>query len=307
MTVAVCTGCGSIKHGAFNPCQSCGVQPETETDLAYSLALTDHHFTLDVLREISNDMLRGAPRPSLLPQQESKMREAARAYIEQFGETLGLPPPTDPVIRRRAAKFRGWDKDIIRSSPVSRLMWMAGFGWVAVAVLAVPGITAILASGTARIIALSATFVIFLYNVYRWRRWNGRGWPAIHSRAMLLYAQIAGREAGLATQENREFSKVDACRFLALAMVSGNWKQASVDEMIDRLESLQGGYLADLIERFGTKVVPKLDKDTAALVTELLGRAEFGPQLIIANIIENTFGGEEATRYAMALARGKAQ
>ena len=129
MTVAVCVKCGSIKHGAFNDCEVCGVRPETEIDQAYSLTLTDHYFSLDVLRQISSDMKRGVPRPSLPREQEDHMRESARAYIEKFGEMFGLPPPSDPVIRRRTAKFRGWDKDIIRSNPVSHLVWMVGFGW----------------------------------------------------------------------------------------------------------------------------------------------------------------------------------
>jgi hypothetical protein len=94
MTVAVCIKCGSIKHGAYNDCQICGVRPETEIDLAYSLALTDHYFSLDVLREISSDMKRGAPRPSLPPEQEDYMRGAARFHIEQFGEMFGPAAPT---------------------------------------------------------------------------------------------------------------------------------------------------------------------------------------------------------------------
>ena len=65
MTVAVCVKCGSIKHGALNDCRACGFRPETEIHLAYSLALTDHYFSLHVLREISGEMKRGAPRPSL--------------------------------------------------------------------------------------------------------------------------------------------------------------------------------------------------------------------------------------------------
>jgi hypothetical protein len=81
MTMAVCVKCGSIKYGAFNHCQECGLRRETEIDLAYSFALTDHHFSVDVLRQISSDMKRGAPRPSLPPQQEDYMRGAARSLI----------------------------------------------------------------------------------------------------------------------------------------------------------------------------------------------------------------------------------
>lgn len=92
VTVAVCVKCGSIKHGAFNHCSACGMRPETEADLTYSLALTDHYFSADVLNQISVAMLSGKPRPSLPPDQEEKLRDAARMYVEKFGAALGLPP-----------------------------------------------------------------------------------------------------------------------------------------------------------------------------------------------------------------------
>ncbi len=49
-----------------------------------------------------------------------------------------------------------------------------------------------------------------------------------------------------------------------------------------------------------------LDPKTAKLIADKIRGLEFGPQLVIGNIVENTFGGEEAARYVIALVTGKA-
>lgn len=42
MTKAICWRCGNLKHGAFNPCPSCGLEPLDDEDILISLYLTDH-------------------------------------------------------------------------------------------------------------------------------------------------------------------------------------------------------------------------------------------------------------------------
>ena len=74
--MAVCVHCGFIKHGA---CGSCGSLPESETGLAYSLALTDHYFSAETLQGISAAMLAGAPHPTLPPEQEQHFRQMITA------------------------------------------------------------------------------------------------------------------------------------------------------------------------------------------------------------------------------------
>jgi hypothetical protein len=124
---------------------------------------------------------------------------------------------------------------------------------------------------------------------------------------MLLYAQISGFEIGRAERENRVFNRVEACRTLALAMIRGKWRAASVEAMIDGLVKDQGDYFGNILNQFSARVAPEFDSDTISLMTKLLQSIEFGPQLVIGNVVENTFGGEEAARYAIALATKKAQ
>lgn len=306
LTVAVCVKCGSIKYGAFNPCQACGVRPKTETDIAYSLALTDHYFKVDVLHEISADMRSGASRPSLPKEQEDRFREAARAHIEQFGWMIDLPLPTDPSALRRMAKFADGNKCRLNSTAPQSLYQHAGFGWMSVVLLIAMIVVAVISSGFLRVVSLAAASLVLVFTIHRWRRWNKHGWPQVHHRAMLIYAAIAGLEAGEAKRENRQFSKVAACRALAHALV-GEGQQPSVDAMITGLAQERGNYFADLVQKFGARAAPKLDAKTLHIVSEQLRELDFCPQSVIGNIVENTFGGEEAARYVIALLTKKAQ
>ncbi|MGH7232942.1 MAG: hypothetical protein ACREJU_16525 [Nitrospiraceae bacterium] len=77
MTVALCVKCGAFKHGAFNTCDSCGFRPVDDYDFAYSLALSDHYFTLEALREIGAAIPKNG-RPSLPPEQEKQMLATIR-------------------------------------------------------------------------------------------------------------------------------------------------------------------------------------------------------------------------------------
>src|SRR5687768_15123348 len=77
MTVAICIKCGTFKNGAFMTCNGCRFHPVNDYDMAYSLALTDHYFSLETLREIGAAIPRHG-RPSLLPEQEEQMLAAIR-------------------------------------------------------------------------------------------------------------------------------------------------------------------------------------------------------------------------------------
>ena len=76
MTIAVCVKCGSMKFGAYTRCKVCKQYPQTDDERLYSLVFTDHYLAVEKLKEISQSMLDGAPRPSLPPDQEEKFRQA---------------------------------------------------------------------------------------------------------------------------------------------------------------------------------------------------------------------------------------
>ena len=61
MTVAICFACGEFKLGAFTPCPACGTEPQTDEDLAHSLALTDHYLTPEGLEQVQQQAVAGQP------------------------------------------------------------------------------------------------------------------------------------------------------------------------------------------------------------------------------------------------------
>ena len=93
MAIAVCVKCGAIKYGAFGRCGSCGQAPESELDLAYSLALTDHHLSASQLEEYSAWMLAGNPRPSMSLEQEQEFKNKIRSGGKQLRKLLSRQQP----------------------------------------------------------------------------------------------------------------------------------------------------------------------------------------------------------------------
>lgn len=61
MTVAVCTKCGAIKHGALTPCLKCHFDPKLNEDKAKAMVLTDHFLPKEELEKISERLQNGQP------------------------------------------------------------------------------------------------------------------------------------------------------------------------------------------------------------------------------------------------------
>jgi hypothetical protein len=77
MTMAVCFKCGIIKFGAFVPCPECSSFPQTEDDLALSLAMTDHYFDMPTLEQMGAAVRDGKP-PHLDPHTHAQIVEQIR-------------------------------------------------------------------------------------------------------------------------------------------------------------------------------------------------------------------------------------
>jgi len=74
-----------MKFGAFVRCESCGVTPSSEREIAYSLVLSDHHFDHRALRKISESMKNGNAHPILPKEQEDVFLYHAREYLAVHG------------------------------------------------------------------------------------------------------------------------------------------------------------------------------------------------------------------------------
>jgi len=188
----------------------------------------------------------------------------------------------------------------------SDLKWRAGFDWGSVILLLAACLVGIFATGVLRWVAVAVAVLALLFMIAQYKKWNGAGWPSLHWRGMLLYSSLAGLESGRAEAERRDFDREAACRELALKMC-GPGKEANVDGMIASLCVERGSYLVSLLQESRRQLALSPAQD-AELERRLdgLSETELGPQLVICNVIENTYGRPEAARYALALVEGRA-
>jgi hypothetical protein len=69
-----------MKFGAFLPCMQCQHQPKSEDELAISLAMTDHYFDENDLKEIAEQVREGNP-----PALDEESKEQLVAQIRKLG------------------------------------------------------------------------------------------------------------------------------------------------------------------------------------------------------------------------------
>jgi hypothetical protein len=106
--MAVCFQCGSIKFGAFVPCPQCAAWPQTEDELALSLAMTDHYFDMPTLEQMGASVRDGKP-PHLDEHSHARLVQQIRdtgllAQLQGMfkdkeasqGPPDATPPPKEP-------------------------------------------------------------------------------------------------------------------------------------------------------------------------------------------------------------------
>jgi hypothetical protein len=84
-----------MKFGSFVRCDGCGSTPSSEREIAYSLAISDHHFDHETLKQISGSMKDGGGHPTMPKEQEEVFLAAAREY---------LASPVAALLRERPPK-----------------------------------------------------------------------------------------------------------------------------------------------------------------------------------------------------------
>lgn len=96
MTTAVCFRCGKLKFGAFCPCE-CGAMPQTEDELAISLAMTDHYFDEPTLLQIGAAVkMNGAP-PALDPESHANIIALLRSTNMASNLQQAVAQPNPPA------------------------------------------------------------------------------------------------------------------------------------------------------------------------------------------------------------------
>jgi hypothetical protein len=215
----------------------------------------------------------------------------------------GMPVPNDPDVLRRSVRFVGWS-NADRPGRISVLKWWTGLGWSEVAVFGAACAVAIFAEGVLQIVAVGAAISCFFLLAYRCFWWNGPAWARVHRRAMLIYAELARHEVLCAEQEDRMFDRFAVWRELAVAISHGQARKEAVEAMIHALKTEDGAYFGSLFDNFGAKALPKIG--ARVQLADRVRGLMFGPQLVVCQIVENTFGPEEAVRYILAILKSGA-
>ncbi len=183
---------------------------------------------------------------------------------------------------------------------VSNLKWRTGFGWSSLLLFITFMLVAFLFDGIVKGIFLVLAAFSGVWLIYRYYTYNGSPWRRVHFRGMLVYAMVAGEEHKRSQIEGRPFNIVNACRDMAL-LICGREKEIFVNAMIEELMKEKGDYFARLLESNIGKILPKVTDDQKSCIIENARKIDFGPELVMGNIIENTYGPAEAARYVVAV------
>lgn len=131
MTVAVCTNCGSLKHGAWCSCPKCD---SDGLDADLSMLLSDHNLSELELRRVSQ---------AVQTIHETRLEEDVRFHalvyflsrkwpklLEFNAEEVepSLQQTLDELYRNRLARIPGQETPILSVSPVRLQLWTKAWG-----------------------------------------------------------------------------------------------------------------------------------------------------------------------------------
>jgi len=228
-----------------------------------------------------------------------KLNESA---LQQLSPSRA-PIPNDPDVLRRSVRFVGWT-NADRPGSVSALKWWAGFGWAGVAVFTAALAAVLFTEGAVQAFAAGTASLSLVILTHRCVRWNSCGWPRVHYRAMLIYAELAHHEVRRAEQADRSFDRFAVWRDLAVAISRGQARKEAVEAMILALMSEGDAHFESLLENFDARALP--ETGAGLQFADRVRAVIVGPQLVVCQIVENTFGPEEAVRYILAVLNNKA-
>ena len=81
MTLALCLKCGGVKFGSLSRCQRCEFEPQTEHDVAYSVVLSTHHFSMETLKTMGAAIALTGKIPKLAKDSEEQFVKSASNFM----------------------------------------------------------------------------------------------------------------------------------------------------------------------------------------------------------------------------------
>lgn len=193
---------------------------------------------------------------------------------------------------------------------MSNLYWRFGFGYPALIFWFLIVLGVFYTNGFIFFVFLVLLIMQTGFLIKRYKDWKSIIWKQIHNRAMFVFSGIAGEESGRARAENREYSMYNACEKLILLMTNTPFATTEITDTLVDLEDVAGLYFVELLynhlDEF-QELYPQVDDKAIEAAADVFRKITFGPQLVIAKVIENTYGAKESLRYGMALIFGKAK
>lgn len=186
----------------------------------------------------------------------------------------------------------------------SSLYWDKGFGMPTILINVILGTVTYLSSGMIQGIILSFLILSLIFTFYRYYHWNGSPRNRVNGRAMLLFTHHSGKELYRSKNENRPYDIAKPCYRMAVDMC-GNEKILEITDMIRFLSDEKGNYFAYLIKNNAKNVFPTMGNTTIQNYITMTNRIDMCPQLVIAHVLENSYGPIEATKYVFDVMNGK--
>jgi hypothetical protein len=104
MAMAICFKCGSAKSGALVACRKCDAAPQTNSEFAVSLALSDHLSSKDQLAQYSHELRNGqklsVPRDALV-QALDALKDPQLLAMLRAQSVTSAPAPSAPAAPRQ--------------------------------------------------------------------------------------------------------------------------------------------------------------------------------------------------------------
>jgi hypothetical protein len=186
-----------------------------------------------------------------------------------------------------------------------RISWFFGFGWASILIVVVCGVGINLLNGPVVWVLYVPFLLVALRMTVRFRLYSTQPWRRVHSRAMIVFGELAGAEYEAARRDQRKYDIAVPCAGLA-AHLFGENKIESLGLLSNKNRKK---YYRELAMEFPQVFLDGIAEDRQVIILSCVHRdieaSKLGPDILIAKAIELKHSRAEAANYLRALILGK--
>lgn len=187
--------------------------------------------------------------------------------------------------------------------------WTLGFIWIPVVLTVAFAFGGNKTNGFFSWLLYGLALITLSYIMMQYYKYNSSPWRKVHFPSMIIYAGLAGDEAGQAKREERPFNHYNPCEKLA-EMWLGVAEGRTALTMLTMFDNGIENYLTGILKQNRSIVLHGMieeKKDEAfQFMLGVANKFKLCPEVIICKIIEKTYGSAEAARYLLAFLENKA-